>query len=209
MGCSVFPRPQPHTHMDTEMSWSKEPPWLRNSYLNQGQRTVWSSSCPFHLNKLHGRSGTTLRVSVSSSGKEGQSLPCPREHSGAWQKISGLLPLFPSQQQGFHLFMFQASMLGFIWCKGSASGTFLAFFLRQGLTHLHLLPTGSVNDPRLASQTAGQPGGQRSPQDGKERALDALKIASPEYSLRTKEMQLTCLLSSGAFRKSALITAMV
>lgn len=59
----------PHIQIwTTEISWSKDPPWLRNNYLNQGQRTVWSSSCPFHLN-FCGQCRTPLGVSLYSSGK--------------------------------------------------------------------------------------------------------------------------------------------
>lgn len=68
-GKRVAQSPYHHTcTWTTEMSRSKEPPWLRNSYLNQGQRTLWPSSCPLHLN-FHGLSGTPLRASGSSSGK--------------------------------------------------------------------------------------------------------------------------------------------
>lgn len=71
--------------------------------------------------------------------------------------------------------------------------------------HVHLVPTGSVNDPGLASQEQSS----RKPEESLGWAGAAPGAASPGHRLKTKEMQLTCLLSSGAFRKSALITAMV
>ena len=66
----------------------------------------------------------------------------------------GLLTLHPPQKQFPLSFssLFGASILGFTWWKGFTSETL----------HLQLAPTGSVNDPSLARQTAEQ---QRTPEE--------------------------------------------
>lgn len=202
---------QPHSHKDNRNIIKQRAP-LTYEQLSQPVAAI----CMFSLLSFHLSISDFLGKAWHLSGSQ-----APHQEKGANthfvpvciqrndRRSQGLPTLFLWQQHHFHPFMFWASTLGFIWGKGSTTGTFLAFFLRQGLAHLHLVPTGSVNDPSLASQAIEQQGGPRNPRDGKERVLSAPKVASPGYSLKTKERQLTCLLSSGAFKKSALITAMV
>lgn len=142
-----------HIHTrTTKISSSKEPLWHMNSYL------IVAAICMFSLLSFHLSISHFLGKAWHLSGSQ-----APHQEKGANthfvpvciqrndRRSQGLPTLFLSQQHHFHPFMFWASTLGFIWEKGSTTGTFLAFFLRQGLAHLHLVPTGSVNDPSLAS----------------------------------------------------------
>lgn len=118
-------------------------------------------SSQLSISHLPGESMATLRVYFFSSGKWRQSLSGPSEYPMKWQKITGASNSASITEAEFHLYFisfFWASMLGFMWWKGSTTGTLLTFLIRQGLAHLHLVPTGSVNDPRLSRQTTGQQG---------------------------------------------------
>lgn len=160
----------------------------------------WSSHIA--ISHFQRQSATPLKISVSSSEKQGWHLLSPG--SIQWSDEDPW-PLSASTTAAMLLsFYVWTSPLGFIWWKSSTTGTFLAFFLRQGLAYLRPVPTGLVNDPRLASQAAEQQGGPRVGSRGRSPHQKLLALSG----LQT-EVQLTCLLSSGAFRKSALITAMV
>lgn len=151
----VAQSPGPHPHTDSRNIIQQRAPLTHmNSHLNPG--------CTLHLlplvlsppiSHLPWQSVTTLRVQFSSSGGWRQHHHHPSEYPVEgwvqWWKMTGASNSASTREAEFPLSfvsLFWAFLLGFLWWKGSTAGTLLTFFTRQGLAHLHLVPSGSLND---------------------------------------------------------------